>query len=124
MNSPMSRGDSSLVGGMGTASTAESRREERGSLSVSGRRHHSISIMNSSQKVSDASVSTKRSGSGTLTTTIEAFASAIESQQQSQIHLVEDSAENSEDEDHDTLDIYGKTVSWYILTHSNISTNT
>ena len=93
-----------------TPNSTDTRREERGSLTKSGRRHHSIAIMSTSQKVGDFNGPAQRSGSGTLTSTIEAFASAIESSQQSRQHLVEDSAENSDDEDHDTLDIHGTTT--------------
>lgn len=121
----MSRGDSSLVleAGVGTPTTSiDTRKEERGSLTKSGRRFHSISIMNTSQKTGDLnSTVITRSGSGTLTTTIEAFNSAIASSQrlqQQQQNLVEDSAENSDDEEeeHDTLEMHGR---YYTLLYTS-----
>ena len=113
---PLTRESSfSLLGGASGGATPPPKdvpvpMAERGPLSRSGRRHHSISIMNTSQKVPDTLPSTKRHGSGTFVATIEAFNTAIESSSQNQ-HLTEDSGENSDDddEDHDTLDIYGTT---------------
>ena len=99
-----------VAGGGGLPSSATG-----GSLTRSGRRHHSISIMNTSQKdplPSSSARASVRHGSGSLVTAIEAFNTALENNRNH--NLTEESAENSDDdddddEDHDTHDIYGNT---------------